>query len=295
MTEVLEVRRAAGRVRARNAIRSERSSVELLPPDVDTKVNALRTLDGESQSLAVTAMLAHARTGLLAAIAAQNLPQIVEFKAKGAAIQEVAKQLRLGKEIQLDSAEFVRRAERGLGVAIREGQANGTVETTSEGKGRARRNDLNGIEIKPKPTDFAGPHELSGADRNDFGIYGMTDGISEVQFEEALAEAKAEAKLSRANVARKAKAKAKILDPAPVQEQAAPEQLKGKVHGPRPNHLRILRNLTTSLSGLATAADDIRELNDSVTSEEAGRLASDLSKSIRSLNRIKSQLQERSS
>lgn len=113
----------AHRRRERNVVRS----VEVLPPDVETKVGALRTLDGAAQAAAVTAMLSHSRTGLLAAIAAHDLPQIVEWKAKGAAIQEIAKQVRLGKELRLDADEFVRRAERGLGVAIREGQAAGTV------------------------------------------------------------------------------------------------------------------------------------------------------------------------
>jgi len=183
--------------------------------------------------MAVTAMLSHARTGLLVAIAAQDLPQIVEYKAKAAAIQEVTKQLRLGKEMQLDAAEFLRRAERGLGVAIREGQKpeNGTVETVLEAKSRAglvrhgTQHNLDENLLKPKPTDLATPAELYGNGRDSFGIYDLTDNVSEVQFEEALAEAKAEQNLPRANVARKAKAK--IVDPEPRPE---PQRPKDKLH-----------------------------------------------------------------
>lgn len=70
----------APRRRERNVARTP----EILPPNVDAKVSALERLDPESQARAVTAMLSHARTGLLAAIAAQDLHGIVEFKAKAA-------------------------------------------------------------------------------------------------------------------------------------------------------------------------------------------------------------------
>lgn len=258
MTGALEVRRPTERVRARNVIRSERSSVELLPPDVDTKVNALRTLDGESQSRAVTAMLSHSRTGLLAAIAAQDLPQIAEFKAKGGAIHEVAKQLRLGKEMQFDAAEFLRRAERGLGVAIRAGQADGTVETKTEASARgsaARDGVLDKLTIKPKPTDFAKSNELSGnISHRDYGIYGMTDGVSDSQFESALVEARDEGALSRSNVSRKCKAKANQSEPKakprPVSEAAPPLPAGKKSKGPKANSTEMLENIEGMLGAI---------------------------------------------
>lgn len=130
---------------------------------METKVGALRRLDGSAQATAVTAMLSHSRTGLLAAIAAQDLPQIVEWKQKAAAIQEIAKQVRLGKDLQLDAAEFLRRAERGLGVAIRVGQERGEILATGKknffagGIHGALKTQLNEV-IKPTPTDFAKSH-----------------------------------------------------------------------------------------------------------------------------------------
>lgn len=45
------------------------------------------------------------------------------------------------------------------------------------------------------------------------GIYAMTDGVTDEDFEQALKEARAEGNLSRTNVARKAKAKAQPVEP----------------------------------------------------------------------------------
>ncbi|AIK69154.1 hypothetical protein PBI_HADES_47 [Mycobacterium phage Hades] len=191
------------RRRDRNAIRAI-GGVDVLPPDVQTKVSALQHLDGAAQATAITAILSHSRTGLLAAIAAHDLPQIVEWKKKASAIETIAKQVRMGKEFQLDAAEFVRRAERGLGVAIREGQERGDVSKL----GGDRKSD------SPKST-LISPHEVAtraelhgGGNDPGTGIYAMTDGVSDEAFEEAITEAREEGNLSRANVARKAKAKA---------------------------------------------------------------------------------------
>lgn len=104
------------------------------------------------------------------------------------------------------TAEFVRRAERGLGVAIREGQDRG--EVIAKGKNlhpeTIARLEVDDIDFKaPRPvTDFAPKHELSGI-TGEGGIYAMTDGVSDERFAEALAEARDEGNLSRANVARR--------------------------------------------------------------------------------------------
>jgi len=63
-------------------------------------------------------------------------------------------------------------------------------------------------------------------------------------------------------------------------------------HGSRTKHVQILRNIVNALEGLAIAADEITVLDSTVTDEEAVRLADDLSKEIRSLNRIKTLLKE---
>lgn len=225
-----------------HVIDEEGSNVASAEVSVQMRTDALRQLDGASQAAAVTVMLSHSRTGLLAAIAAQDLPGIVEWKAKASAIQEISKQLRLGKEMQLDSAEFVRRAERGLGVGIRDGQANGTVETTATAAQR-REKEKHGFlkehrgssPTLPVAHDLATRSELYGPDGKS-GIYAMTDNISDELFEKSLAEAKDEGNLSRANVARKAKAKAEASqpDPSPKREdkpESAPPQYDHTLDG----------------------------------------------------------------
>lgn len=76
--------------------------------------------------------------------------------------------------------------------------------------------------------------------------------------------------------------------PAPV---VIPD-LPTKTHGPRVNHLKILTKVVTGLSGTAMVLDEIDEINDSVNAEEARRLASDLDRQIRSLNRIRNMLKK---
>lgn len=246
------------------------AEVEVLPPDVDTKVVAIRRLDSpEMQARAVTVMLSHARTGLLAAIAAQDLPQIVQFRAKASAIAEIAKQVRLGKDMQLDATEFVRRAERGLGVAIREGQARGEVATASESMSRgAIERDLRlgrstktreDLVHKPAPSEFATKTELngvvsatSGTDRP--GIYAMTDNVSDAQFEEAVTEAREEGNLSRANVARKCKAKSKPVvdsaDPMIDAQVAEPGPTPPKKRLTKHDSTEMLANINGMLNGI---------------------------------------------
>lgn len=98
---------------------------------------------------------------------------------------------------------------------------------------------------------------------------------------------------------RDARAKKEAIDfndPLVDAEVDEPEVIPGlptKVHGPRPNHLKMLSRIIVSLSGTAMALDAIEEVNDTVNAEEARRLMSDLSPSIRSINRINKLLKER--
>lgn len=248
--EVVDVPRR----RERNAARTP----DVLPPDVDTKVVAIRRLDSpEMQARAITVMLNHARTGLLAAIAAHDLPQIVEWKQKAAAIQEIAKQVRLGKDMQLDAAEFVRRAERGLGVAIRDGQARGDIRGKSRPGNQhapATEQQVQDFLSKPAPTDFASAGELHNGRHS--GIYDLTDNVSDEAFEEALAEAREEENLSRANVARKAKARS---DGASARDIDDPRHDKNVVPEPPPqtkkrltkhDSTEMLANINGMLNGI---------------------------------------------
>lgn len=186
--------------------------LDVLPPTVEEKVGAMQRWTPDQQIDHVTELLVQSNVGLLVAIAAQDLPGIAEAKRKAATIQEIAKQLRMANDMQLHAAEFVRRAERGLGVAIREGQDRGEVARRGQGAAvipPGAKRDRRDKDIL-LPSNLASKSELQGQTGAD-GIYAMTDGVSDEMFEEALTEAREEGKLSRSNVARKCKDKARAV------------------------------------------------------------------------------------
>lgn len=180
-------------------------TAELVPVE---NMAALETLDPQAREVAVTRMLSEARQWLAHAVEATEPARVSEFKAFVATIAETTRQLNLSKEIQLDATEMVRRAERGVGVAIRKGQEAGEIRTRGETRSHYNRWDgelaPSESATKPSPFNFATKDELGSAHDNG-GIYAMTDGVSDEQFEEALTEAKSEGNLSRANVVRKVK------------------------------------------------------------------------------------------
>lgn len=93
-----------------------------------------------------------------------------------------------------NAAEFVRRAERGLGVAVREGQANGTVATPSSAakKREFEKPGRNASEVDlPRDVDIAKKSGLYGLTTSEIdrpGIFDLTDNVSDEQFEEARVE-----------------------------------------------------------------------------------------------------------
>lgn len=133
-----------------------------------------------------------AKTWLREALDHGDIEQIAECKSQAEAIRVYTMSKQLGKDAELAATEIVRRAERGIGVAIRRGQEEGTVRRRGQGRGYTQQ--------LPKPTDFASHDELMA---NQAGIYDLTDGVSDAEFEAALNEAKAERNLSRANTVRK--------------------------------------------------------------------------------------------
>ena len=168
-------------------------STDLVPAD---NMSALNQLDPQAREVAVTRMLSEARSWLAHAVEATDPQSIATFKAQMATVAEATKQLNLSKGIQLDALEMVRRAERGMGLAIRKGQAEGTVATVGQ-----RRTGAGGLEHSICfPSDMATKIELSDTNA---GIYAMTDGVTDEQFDAALDDAKAEENVSRANVVRK--------------------------------------------------------------------------------------------
>jgi hypothetical protein len=150
----------------------------------------------------VVAACERAKAWLQEALEHGEIEQIAEIKSQAEAVRVYTAQKQLGKDAQLAAAEIVRRAERGIGLAIRRGQQNRQIRRRGDRAGRVGGNgDDNTIfPAKTGPADYASAGELRG---NGAGIYHLTDGVAEADFEEALATAKTEGDLSRANVVRK--------------------------------------------------------------------------------------------
>lgn len=160
-----------------------------------------------TNEVAVTSYLQRARDWLTRAVDETGPEQIAAAKAEIATAAEATKQLGLSKEIQLDAQEMVRRAEYALGKAIRKGQKEGTIETLRDARSRAGRSstgrhpDINTVSKRPL-SEFASRDDLIG---NGAGIAHLSDGVDAPEFDAALAQAKAEGNVSRANVVRKLK------------------------------------------------------------------------------------------
>lgn len=172
----------------------------------------LDTLDPAAREVAVTSMLDQARQWLERAKESTAPAQdVAEFKAFMATVAEAAKQKKLSEDIQLDAVEMVRRSERALGLAIRDGQARGEIETERAARVRAGQQRQGTFHQSVddnlvKPLDFITKHDLHGAQVEPglrAGIYEMTDGVTDEQFDLAVSVAKDEGNLSRANVVRK--------------------------------------------------------------------------------------------
>jgi hypothetical protein len=141
-----------------------------------------------------------AKTWLREALDHGDIEQIAECKSQADAVRVYTMSKQLGKDAQLSATEIVRRAERGIGVAIRRGQENGTIQ----GNGRPSSKTFDSGESLPHPRDFASKGELYGGGKGGkVGIYSMTDDVTNADFENALSEAREEGDLSRANVHRK--------------------------------------------------------------------------------------------
>lgn len=144
-----------------------------------------------------------AKEWLRQAVEHGDIEQIVEVKSQAEAIRVYTVQKQLGKDAELSAQEIVRRAERGLGLAIRKGQQNGTVARRGDiGRypANTERDGVRGSHLA-RPSDFVSKDELRNA------AYPLTDGVSGEQFDEAIAEARDEDNLSRNNVVRKVRAK----------------------------------------------------------------------------------------
>ena len=193
-----------------------------------SRISALEASDPERAELEITDALTFSNEMLRAVsdVTAQapavgaNLASAGVSTAKLAAVRaaEFSKRLDLSKDLRLESDMQVRRWERALGTATREGQERGEIATQADGP----RNRVTPSASLPKATDFATHQELYGRDGKS-GIYALTDNATDAEFESALATARDEGNVSRANVVRKLRdaqvvdvATGEVYDPATV-------------------------------------------------------------------------------
>lgn len=136
---------------------------------------------------------------LKAALERDDMEAVLEAKAQAEAIRVYTVSKGYGADAKLSAEEIIRRAERGLALAVRKGQRDGTVRGNGQYEDDDLGADTGNTTSKIAPGDWVG----HGGTRSE--TYAMTDGVSDEDFEDALAKAKNEENLSRANVVRKAR------------------------------------------------------------------------------------------
>lgn len=147
-----------------------------------------------------------AKTWLAHALEYGDIEDIVELKSQAEAIRIYTMQKQLGKDAELSAAEIVRRAERGLGLAIRKGQAAGEIASRGASEFRGNQHVVVAASAEGHPGNFSNqrsPKEFFSGGKDASETYAMTDGVTDEEFEDALDKGRAERNLSRVNVVRK--------------------------------------------------------------------------------------------
>lgn len=243
---------------------------------IESDVQALDTLDPASREVAITGILQQCHDWLTRATAATGPADIANFKAYVASVAETTKQLRVSKEIQQDAEVMVRRSERALGVAIREGQVRGEIETRESAaakiaeKREARRrgdNDYANSIFVTSPSVFLSRGAAT------VETYAMADDVTDEQFEEVLTAARDEGNVSRANVVRKIKGE-------PTSE------VKQRKTSP------ILSRSIDGLSGYRMALEGVTAIGADATPDQIKAWTKEINKTIHELNRVRNLLKE---
>lgn len=129
-----------------------------------------------------------------------DIDQIVELKSQAEAIRVYTAQKQIGTDAELAAAEVVRRAERGLVQVVRRGQERGEIRRRGQSFPHTGRVGDEGPQRVGEAVNPANPAK----GRSDFEELAPLADASDADFDNAIAEAKAEGNLSRANVKRKA-------------------------------------------------------------------------------------------
>ena len=166
----------------------------------------IAALPAEQRGQMITRALVESKSWLAVATKGTDPTPVAEFKAWAATVAEMTRQKGLSEEIQLDAQEMVRRAERGIGLVVKQGQEAGVVRKAGERD--APTANQHGSNLGPvNNVDRSSPGDFFANKREAVDSRDMTAGVSEEDFEEAIEEAREERNLTRRNVARKTRAR----------------------------------------------------------------------------------------
>jgi hypothetical protein len=160
---------------------------------------------------------AAAAEGLADALGDGDIRQVLAIRSDAETVRVRAG--KLTRDMQLAAAEVCRRAERCAGLLLRSGQQAGQIRrpgmrpATRGGYDRVRRGRFERVAADGKgrrssgaaavpvsPQAWVSKEDLSA---NSTGIYALTDGVTDEVFEKALAAARADGRLTRANLVRR--------------------------------------------------------------------------------------------
>jgi len=139
-----------------------------------------------------------------------DLTTLRYYRTEAGVLVDLVVEKKLGKDTEVTAAELVRRIERAIGQAIRRGQERGEIGSRAHPADGGPKSDYvrgDGIQVRiPENTPGRGlritPNEAAGIAGNNTlsQHYMLADNVSDEQFEQAVAEGRAEGNLSRSNL-----------------------------------------------------------------------------------------------
>lgn len=246
------------------------TTTDLVPAE---NLAALDALDIEAREVAITGMLDNARSWLAHAVETTRPAQdINEFRQFIATAAETSKRLKVSKEIQQDAEVMVRRSERALGQAIRQGQGAGEIRSTGQNsQGDYHRNGTLVRGGKVLDANLSSPTDFFSHGNETVATYAMTDDVTDDEFDEALARAQEEGNVSRANTVRKVR-EVKNREPRTVERWEHIQSLA--VDGYSSQQIASMTGMNRSVirrgcreRGITIRADEITYSNNNINSD----------------------------
>lgn len=222
----------------------------------------------------VVMALERGKTWLTEALAHGDLNALVTAKGYAETLRVATMQKQLGKDAELAAQELVRRAERCIGLGIRAGQEAGVIRR--RGERVVNRNQHMAAAPQEPENSKSSPNEYFSNHEEQSDAYRMTDDVSDDQFETAIAEARAEGSLARANVIRK------------ISPEKAPAATERSEWHYRKRHIdveRIIEETVLMLSGLAIGLNQIEDYS-SLDTEKRLQWLEALREPLSAINRM---------